>query len=196
MVDSHSFGLMHYHYIDRFSVILISMNESGGRGFTIVEILVVIVVIAIIAAITIVAYNGIIERTTYNRAMNELSSLHKATLAFHALNERYPNDVARGIPSEIAPFINGSADSWPNAPWPDNIYDYDYFVGSDGNEAVQMSIRFCPAGGPLSACRFPNEAWASDFQVNSSAYWCITGKCRAHSAEDDLYPAYCLNCNH
>ena len=172
------------------------MHKRGGRGFTIVELLIVIVVIAVLASIAIVAYVGIRERATYNRAMNELSSLHKATLAFQAINERYPADVGRGIPSEIAPFINASADNWPKAPWPESTYDYDYFVGSDGKEVVQMSVRFCPSGGPLSACRFPNEPWASNFDVNSSAYWCITGKCRAHSSEIDTYPSYCLNCNH
>lgn len=172
------------------------MNKSGGRGFTIVELLVVIVVIAILAALTVVAFNGISERATYNRAMNELSSLHKATLAFHAVNERYPDDVARGIPSEITPFINGSADNWPNAPWPDSIYDYDYSIDGDGNETAQMSIRFCPIGGPLEACHFPNQSWASDFDVNSSAYWCFTGSCKSHRSEPADYPGYCLNCQH
>lgn len=36
--------------------------EKNSRGFTIVELLIVIVVIAVLAAITIVAYNGIQER--------------------------------------------------------------------------------------------------------------------------------------
>ena len=35
------------------------MNQVKQRGFTIVELLIVIVVIGILAAITIVAYNGI-----------------------------------------------------------------------------------------------------------------------------------------
>jgi prepilin-type N-terminal cleavage/methylation domain-containing protein len=36
--------------------------RTGNRGFTIVELLIVVVVIAILAAISIVAYNGIQER--------------------------------------------------------------------------------------------------------------------------------------
>lgn len=35
------------------------LKQSNSRGFTIVELLIVIVVIGILAAITIVAYNGI-----------------------------------------------------------------------------------------------------------------------------------------
>lgn len=164
------------------------------RGFTIVEILVVIIVIAILASITIVAYNGVQQRALYTRALSESSSLSKAINLFYLNNRHFPPDVDRNIPPEIVTEINADVANWPKAPWPNSVYDYDYFTGSDGKDVVQISIRFCPAGGPLSACTFPNESWASGFQVNSSAYWCITGKCRAHPSEIDAYPGYCLNC--
>lgn len=170
------------------------MKRIGGRGFTIVELLIVIVIIAILAAITIVAYNGIVEQSYKSRSVNELSSLTNAINIFYTINGRYPDDVGRGLPAEITPYINGSSDSWPNAPWPNSVYDYDSFTGSDGNPVVQMSIRFCPAGGSLSDCTFPPEPWAADFKVDSSAYWCIVGKCRAHPSQPDTYPGYCLNC--
>ena len=46
-----------------------------SRGFTIVELLIVIVVIAILAAITIVAYNGIQQRAKVTTASAELRNL-------------------------------------------------------------------------------------------------------------------------
>ena len=49
------------------------------RGFTIVELLIVIVVIAILAAISIVADNGIQARTRDSVRKNDLAELAKAT---------------------------------------------------------------------------------------------------------------------
>lgn len=171
------------------------MKKYGGQGFTIVELLIVVVIIGILAALVIMAYNGVTQKAYYNRSQDELSSLAKAVQIFQSDKGRYPNDVTRGIPAEITPYINGSVDSWPNAPWPDSVYDYDYFVGSDGREVSQLSIRFCPASGTVDDCHFPNETWANGFGVDSSAYWCITGKCRAHPSQAESYPGYCINCS-
>lgn len=168
--------------------------RSSRLGFTLVELLIVIVVIAILALIATVAYSGITNRAYYNRAQSELSSLANAVHLYKVDHEEYPEDVPRNIPAEITKYLNSSADRWPTAPWPKSVYDYDYFIGSDGEEVSQISIRFCPADGLISDCHFPREAWAKDFSVNSSAYWCITGKCRAHPSEPDDYPAYCINC--
>jgi prepilin-type N-terminal cleavage/methylation domain-containing protein len=171
-------------------------KSDGNSGFTIVELLMVIVIIAILAVIVIVGYGNVTKQAYYNRSRSELSSLAQAIQFFQTDNGRYPADVARGIPAEITPYIRGtSSGDWPTAPWPDSVYDYDYFTGSDGKDVVQVSVRFCPAGGPLSACHFPNESWAASFDVDSSAYWCVSGKCRAHPTQPDTYPGYCLNCN-
>lgn len=50
------------------------------KGFTIVELLIVIVVIGILAAITIVSYSGIQQRARLSTATSEISQLNKAIL--------------------------------------------------------------------------------------------------------------------
>ena len=60
-------------------------------GFTIVELLIVIVVIAILAAITVVAYNGIQQRSNNAKTMNAVEAYVKAIGMYKAENGTHPN---------------------------------------------------------------------------------------------------------
>lgn len=60
------------------------------RGFTIVELLIVIVVIAILAAITIVAYNGIQNRAKATSGQNLASQIAKKSETYNTLTSVYP----------------------------------------------------------------------------------------------------------
>jgi prepilin-type N-terminal cleavage/methylation domain-containing protein len=81
----------------------ISSSLTGGsiesRGFTIVELLIVIVVIGILAALVIVAYNGIRGRAEDASLQSEVSQAGKKVLAYKALNsDTLPADMtAAGV---------------------------------------------------------------------------------------------------
>ena len=60
------------------------------RGFTIVELLIVIVVIAILATTTIVAYNGIQVRARDARRTSDIASILKGLETYKVLNNEYP----------------------------------------------------------------------------------------------------------
>ena len=64
--------------------------ENRNKGFTIVELLIVIVVIAILAAISIVAYNGIQQRGRDSQRMNDLNQLSKIIELYNVDNGNYP----------------------------------------------------------------------------------------------------------
>ena len=59
------------------------------RGFTIVELLIVIVVIAILASISIVAYNGIQQRARDNVRKQDIAQLAKALKLYAVDNGDY-----------------------------------------------------------------------------------------------------------
>ena len=69
--------------------------KTKQSGFTIVELLIVIVVIAILAAITIVAYNGIQNRSKASASVSAANTLVKKAEAANAAGSvGYPSTVA------------------------------------------------------------------------------------------------------
>lgn len=61
------------------------------RGFTIVELLIVIVIIGILAAITIVAYNGIQNRAKASSAQSIANTIVKKAEAWNSIQSSYPS---------------------------------------------------------------------------------------------------------
>ncbi len=60
------------------------------RGFTIVELLIVIVIIAILAAITLVSYSGIQQRARESRVALQLTQLRKQMEMYKIENGEWP----------------------------------------------------------------------------------------------------------
>lgn len=86
------------------------------KGFTIVELLIVVVVIAILAAITIVAYNGISNRAKQSAVASMASQVQKKISLYATLNnEQYPNTLAEaGIDAVTAASIQYSVNNASN----------------------------------------------------------------------------------
>lgn len=65
-----------------------------GKGFTIVELLIVVVLIAILAAITIVAYNGLQKRAQTSAISTALNQASKKVKLYQVDNNTYPTTLA------------------------------------------------------------------------------------------------------
>ena len=69
-----------------------SKKLSKKRGFTIVELLVVIIIIAILAAISVVVYSGIRKRAAYAAIQSEAKNFGDALALYNAENGDYPTE--------------------------------------------------------------------------------------------------------
>ncbi len=84
-------------------------NVRSERGFTIVELLIVIVVIAILAAITIVAYNGIQNRAHNSAQQTNAENLAKKLEAYASINGSYPvSNTAANMTTAMNVTTNGT----------------------------------------------------------------------------------------
>ena len=64
--------------------------KKNNRGFTIVELLIVIVVIGILAALVIVTYNGIQQKARDTERKTDINAIASHLEAYNAQNGRYP----------------------------------------------------------------------------------------------------------
>lgn len=86
----------------------LSNIKTNQRGFTIVELLIVIVIIAILAAITIVAYNGIQNRAKNSAASGLANNLIKKAEAYYTINSQYATRVKLTSNQSPTSTTNGS----------------------------------------------------------------------------------------
>lgn len=96
-----------------------SLNKKQ-RGFTIVELLIVIVVIGILAALVITTFSGIQQKGRDTERQTDIKALHGQLEAYSAQNGRYPtlanlNDAAfrsanlKGLDAEALQDPKGTA---------------------------------------------------------------------------------------
>lgn len=91
------------------------ITSSYKRGFTIVELLIVIVVIAILAAITIVAYNGIQTRSNNAKTLQAATAFVKAAKLYEVDHGELPHtSTTATLNTLLAPYFNGGKPPVPS----------------------------------------------------------------------------------
>lgn len=91
------------------------MNKwAKQKGFTIVELLIVIVVIGILAAITIVAFNGVQQRANNTKMAGMVGQYVKALSIYAAEKSIYPAVTAASVANNLA-CLDGTSTCWSGA---------------------------------------------------------------------------------
>ena len=119
---------------------MISSNKT--KGFTLVELLIVIVVIAILAAISIVAYNGVTQKARDDERQSNARNLVNAAASYNSEKDKWPTV------SEVGSFNTIKATD-ANAPSETDKNHYGYEFCKDGggtttnqNEATGVRVKY------------------------------------------------------
>ena len=79
-------------------------RDAHQKGFTIVELLIVVVVIAILASLVIISYNGISNRSRQASMQANIKQVAEQVMNYHTLNGSYPTTLSQlnsgnGVPT-------------------------------------------------------------------------------------------------
>lgn len=125
--------------------ILANGSYRSKKGFTIVELLVVIVIIGIVATLVAVAYNGLTKRALNEQTAFAVAAYKKALIQYATINHSYPANssfcLGEGYPSSGC----GSSNSIPQNTTVNNALRT-YF----GNTQIPLpNTRSIPYGGTV-----------------------------------------------
>lgn len=147
------------------------------RGFTVVELLLIIVIISIIAGISMIAYTGVQDRARYATAQTDLAEANKLIHVFYVSHGEYPSTASlwTGL-SQASDYIPGIVPEFA-AKLPQmrasSITENSFMYKSNGTD--YKLIRFSPSSGLPSAERISNSLADPQRDINGEngawGYW-------------------------
>lgn len=111
------------------------MDGQNSKGFTIVELLIVVVVIAILAAITIVSFNGIQSRAHDSAVQVDLRNIGNQVQGIYAEVGAYPVPASNSVAPPGMENIELNLNSYD-----DSTYNF-YYCVSTVSEAFALTAR-------------------------------------------------------
>lgn len=135
------------------------ISQVKQKGFTIVELLIVIVVIAILAAISIAAYTSITARANTSTAAAAAKAVKDVAQTFNTANGAYPTTKAE--------FVSGGGDAVAKLP-ADITFTTTADIGQSGTppktDPKAVVVQASPSSGTITGFRISYK----DFTDNST----------------------------
>ncbi|MCX6703024.1 MAG: prepilin-type N-terminal cleavage/methylation domain-containing protein [Candidatus Wolfebacteria bacterium] len=122
----------------------INIKRISSRGFTLIEILVVVAIIAVLASIVIVGLSGFRSRGRDARRVSDLRTVQNVLELYYAKNRTYPSLGSTPAWSDIVTALAGpgaglGVSNIPSDPLPGKAYGYCSY-GSDQHYVLEATL--------------------------------------------------------
>ena len=101
-----------------------SLRHAAQRGFTLIELMVVLVIIGVLASLVVPSVLDRVDEAKVTAARTDVNSLMEAMKRYRLDNQRYPTSeqglqalVAKPTTGPIPPNWKPTLDKLPNGPW-------------------------------------------------------------------------------
>lgn len=171
-------------------------HDTHQKGFTLVELLIVIVVIGILAALVVVAYGGITAQAHKAKRLADVNSIQKALELYRQDNGYYPANGtdnwggplnSAGMENALGTYLRGGI---PREPSGDPSKAYQYVRGTADNYGIRIFWSDTVLPGchwtDTSPCRFCKIGKDLDVGTNQAggvyASWYTTVGCPGYKS--------------
>lgn len=120
-------------------------HHGRARGFTLVEIMIVVVIIGLLAALAIPAFQRVQRASQNARVINDWRVFSQAFEVYNTLNGSWPNNVGPGVIPTLPVPMTGDfkAATWQAVTAIGGRWNWDNSLGSGGNAGISISLYTC-----------------------------------------------------